>query len=287
MTFEKTPDAQISGTFIRELHTILVKELKRDGSKTPGKWRRGGVTINNSHHTPPEGAAVPSLMQELCEYINTDADGSQDVIKIAIAHHRFTAIHPFDNGNGRTARLLTYAMLVKANFINKKKRTLLNPSAIFCMDRNRYYDMLAKADKNTDKGIEVWCLYVARGISAEIDRVSKLLDKEYIVDKIIDPALRNALDSEFLSDTEYQILRIAMDRNVIQLKDIKHLFGITPSDAVQASRTIANMREKGLLMIEPGYQKRYVMRFSNNYLLRDVLNTMDKNGLLAVKNEAN
>lgn len=46
------------------------------------------------------------------------------------------------------------------------------------------------------------------------------------------------------------------------------------------------MRDKGLLMVHPKYKKKYVMRFANNYLLRDVLLAMDRNGLLAVKNEA-
>ena len=70
-------------------------------------------------------------MQDLCSYIESKSENKTDIIKIAIAHHRLAAIHPFDNGNGRTARLLTYAMLVKLRFIDKTKRTILNPSAIF------------------------------------------------------------------------------------------------------------------------------------------------------------
>lgn len=276
----------ITPSFIRELHKILVKGLKSDGSKTPGKWRTQPVTIEKSDHIPPEHVEVPSLMQDLCDYINANTDSKHDVINIAIAHHRFTAIHPFDNGNGRTARLLTYAMLVKTEFINKTKRTILNPSAIFCIDRQRYYDMLAVADKGTKGNLEKWCLYVAQGINAEMDRVNRLLDRKYATENIIDPALRNALDSKFISEEEYLILKIAMRDDVIQLQNIKHLFGPTPSDAVQASRVLASMREKNLLMIHPDYKKKYVMRFSNNYLLQDVLMAMNKNGLLVVENEA-
>lgn len=282
---EADPQA-ITPSFIRELHKILVKGLKKDGSKTPGKWRTQAVKIEQSKHIPPEHIEVPALMQELCDYINSDVASKQDIIKIAIAHHRFTAIHPFDNGNGRTARLVTYAMLVRAEFINKAKRTILNPSAIFCIDRQKYYDMLAAADKGTDQVLENWCLYVAQGISAETERVNRLLDRDYAIDHIIEPALKNALDSKFISDDEYQILKIAMRDNIIQVQNIKHLFGTTASDAVQASRVIANMKEKKLLMVHPNYQKKYIMRFANNYLLHDVLKAMDKNGLLVVENEA-
>lgn len=275
----------ITSAFVRELQKIITKGLTRDGSKTPGAWRTEPVKILQSSHTPPEHLEVPALMQELCNYIEQDDSSKLDIIKIATAHHRFTAIHPFDNGNGRTARLLTYAMLVKLRLIDKSKRTLLNPSAIFCINRQQYYDMLSQADTATDSGLEVWCLYVARGITAEMDRVNRLLNREYASEYIIEPALKNALDSKFISKDEYEILRVAMRDDIIQVQNIKHLFGATASDAVRASRVLANMKEKKLLMVHPDYQKKYVMRFANNYLLHDVLNAMDRNGLLVLENE--
>lgn len=275
----------ITPSLIREVQKIIVDGLKRDGSKKPGAWRTEQVKISNSPHRPPEHVEVPALIRELCDYIEYNDEGKLDIIKIATAHHRFAAIHPFDNGNGRTARLLTYAMLVKSRFIDKTKRTVLNPSAIFCIDRQRYYDMLAKADTGTESGIEDWCLYVAQGITAEMDRVNRLLDRDYAVTNIIEPALRNALDSKFISQDEYEILKIAMREDIIQAQDVKHLFGSTASAAVQTSRVLANMKDKKLLMVHPNYQKKNVMRFANNYLLHDVLKAMDKNGLLVVENE--
>lgn len=275
----------ITPSLIRELQKIITHGLKRDGSKTPGAWRSESVKIVNSRHTPPEHIEVPVLMQDLCDYIQGDNDSKLDIIKIATVHHRFAAIHPFDNGNGRTARLVTYAMLVQMKFIDKSKRTVLNPSAIFCIDRQRYYDMLEKADSFSEKGLEAWCLYVAEGIASEMDRINRLLDRDYAIEHIIEPALKNALDSKFISKDEYEILKIAMREDIIQAQNIKHLFGPTPSDAVRASRVLANMKEKKLLMVHPAYQKKYVMRFANNYLLHDVLNAMDRNGLLVVENE--
>lgn len=276
----------ITPALIREIQKIIVKGLTRDGSRTPGIWRTEPVKILNSPHRPPEHIEIPSLIRELCNYIENDDEDKLDIIKIATAHHRFAAIHPFDNGNGRTARLLTYTMLVKAKFIDKTKRTVLNPSAIFCIDRQHYYDMLSRADTGTETALEEWCLYVAQGITAEMDRVNRLLDRDYAVANIIEPALRNALDSKFISKDEYEILKIAMQKDIIQAQDVKHLFGTTASAAVQTSRVLSNMKDKKLLMVHPDYQKKYVMRFANNYLLHDVLKAMDKNGLLVVENEA-
>ena len=277
----------ITPGFIRELQKIVTANLKNSGSRAPGIWRQEPVHITKSVHQPPEHVEIPALMQDLCSYIESKSENKTDIIKIATAHHRLAAIHPFDNGNGRTARLLTYAMLVKLRFIDKTKRTILNPSAIFCADRQKYYTMLAKADSNRVADMEAWCLYVARGISAELERVNRLLDRNYSSSDIIEPAIKNALDSKYISQEEYEILRIAMRKDIIQAQDVRHIFGTTPSKMVQTSRVLAHMREKNLLMVHPNYKKKYVMRFANNYLLSDVLRAMYKNNLLVVKNEAN
>ena len=285
-TFDGDDDQLITPSFIREVQKIVVTDLKHDGSKWPGDWRSCSVHIKKSDHKPPDHIEIPQLVQELCDYIADGNDNKMDIIKIALAHHRLAAIHPFDNGNGRTARLVTYAMLIKAKFINKTMRTILNPSAIFCMDRQEYYDKLAAADSGKEEALEDWCLYVAQGIASEMVRVSKLLDRDYAVPHIIEPALKSALDSQFISAEEHEILKIAMQKDLIQAQDVRYLFGPTASAAVQTSRVLTNMRDKGLLMVHPKYKKKYVMRFANNYLLRDVLLAMDRNGLLVVKNEA-
>ena len=279
------PGSDITLGMIRELHKLTVKGLKVDGSKTPGKFRTEEVVILKSSHTPPNHIEVPILMRELIDYINTDMGRQYDIIKIATAHHRFAAIHPFDNGNGRTARLLTYAMLVQSRFIDDGAR-LLNPSSIFCMDRNEYYRLLSGADQGGERNIERWCLYVANGILDEVTRVSKLLDKEFAVSTILMPVLKRAHSNKNITDNEYEILKIAMEKNIIQARDVRHLFGTTASAAVQTSRVLASMRERKLLMSLPKSTNKYVMRFSNNYLLSGVLEQMNDNGLLPVAPDA-
>ena len=264
------PDGKITLGMIRELHKLTVKGLKDDGSKTPGKFRTEEVEIGKSAHIPPNHTELQALMQELVDYINEESGRQYDIIKIGIAHHRFAAIHPFDNGNGRTARLLTYAMLMQTRFIDDTIR-LLNPSSIFCMDRYEYYRLLGIADKGGEKNIEKWCTYVAEGILDEVTRVSKLLDKKFAVPAILTPVLKKAHADKNINSNEYEILKIAMEKDIIQAKDVKHLFGTTASAAVQTSRVLASMRERHLLMPLPKSSNKYVMRFSNNYLLGGVL----------------
>lgn len=100
----------------RELHTIVVKNLVREGDISPGQYRRGRVTITGSEHVPPEAMVVQSYMDELIEFINRKDPPKYDLLKTALIHHRFSWIHPFSNGNGRVVRLLTYALLIKYGF---------------------------------------------------------------------------------------------------------------------------------------------------------------------------
>ncbi len=84
----------------------------KEGSKTPGEYRKGFIDITGTHFLPPDDTQVQHYMEELFNFINSTNSPKYDLLKTALAHHRFVWIHPFDNGNGRTVRLLTYAMLV-------------------------------------------------------------------------------------------------------------------------------------------------------------------------------
>lgn len=281
---EKTVmDQPINRAFISELHKIVVKDLHSDGSNFPGQYRPTNVEILNSIHKPPNHTAVPAMMDELIEFINQDRESQYDLLKTAVAHHRFTAIHPFDNGNGRTVRLLTYAMLTKQRFIDDQGSRLLNPSAIFCMDRQKYYDMLAVADTGTDQGLLQWCEYVLTGIIIEIEKIDKLLDANFSIDNIILPSLKLALDKKQINQLEYDVLKVATTESPFQASDVRHLFGAEESDRIATSRLLSKLKKEGFIMVHPKYKLKYVLRFSNNYLLRGVMRQLDTHDLLPVR----
>ena len=93
-------------------------------------------------------------MTELEAFINRADPPKYDLIKVALAHHRFAWVHPFGNGNGRVVRLLTYAMLIKYGFRVNAVGQLLNPAAVFCADRNAYCARLGDADAGTNDALE-------------------------------------------------------------------------------------------------------------------------------------
>ncbi len=127
-------DSKIDRPFLSELHKLVVSDLNYlsggEGDKTPGLFRLGNVAIKKSKHKPIDFLRIDEFMDELFDFINKDDLPKYDLLKIAIVHHRFLWIHPFTNGNGRTARLITYAMLVKYGF-NVNAGRILNPTAVF------------------------------------------------------------------------------------------------------------------------------------------------------------
>ena len=274
---DETP---ISLHFIRELHSLTVKDLspEKEGAKHPGAFRTGNVRISGSSHTPPDSYLVEPLMRELVEFINSEAPAKYDLIKIAIAHHRFVWIHPFENGNGRVVRLFTYALLLK--FVFKSKDRIINPTAVFCSDRSEYYKYLSMADNNPEEGMIAWAEYMLRGLKVEIEKLDKLLDYRYLHPIILRSALKDALDKRYITDQEHKILVKLIDQpdGFIQSSDIAPIFPDKSSS--DRSRMIKALVGKRMLRPISENARRYLLSFENNYLLRSILTQLDKNGFL-------
>lgn len=275
-----TAGEPITEYFIRELHALAVSELAREGDKTPGSYRQSGVKIAQSSHLPPEALQVPSYMQELVEFINREDPPKYGLMKVALAHHRFGWIHPFGNGNGRTVRLLTYALLIKYGFNVKDGGRVLNPTAVFCNDRERYYQMLSEADKGTADGLEAWCLYVLNGILMELNKVDRLTSYDYLLSRILLPSLNYAKARELLTDMEFRILKLAFEqKGLIKAGDLAQ---VNPEWGKPAQRTyqINKLLNRRLLVPVQDGAREYVVMFVNNYLLRGIIQSLRDEGFI-------
>lgn len=264
--------------FLRELHTITVKNLSADkeGAKNPGRFRTVNVTINKSTHVPPDFTQVELLVDELLAFVNEQCLPKFDLLKIAIAHHRFVWIHPFENGNGRVVRLFTYAMLLKKGIFKRDER-IINPTAVFCSNRNEYYHYLSQADSYTDEGLVAWSEYVLRGLKNEMEKIDILLDYSYLLSTILLPALKDALEHSYISHREYDILKIAFEKKEFQASDIKPILSKNSSDT---SRIINKLRHQGMIVPVRPSARKYSPAFSNGLLLRSILSMLDANGFL-------
>ena len=118
--------------FIKKLN----ETINRDIRDTEG-YRTVQVVIRGSEHIPPEPEKIPNLMMHYIYNYNHD---EQDIFtKIAKYHIDFEKIHPFEDGNGRTGRLLINYELIKND---------LPPAVIAKEDRVRYFEFLRNNDSS-------------------------------------------------------------------------------------------------------------------------------------------
>lgn len=144
----------ISERLIRSLQQLVTKAIE---DSEAGKYRTGNVMISGSSHKPPPAYHVPKLMEELVDWIHKNIDKMHPVELAAKAHHRLVHIHPFTDGNGRTARLFMNLILMQKGY----------PMVIILKnDRKKYYRTLEKADKGETDDIEK---FVAQAVERSIN----------------------------------------------------------------------------------------------------------------------
>ena len=143
--------------FIKKLNETINQDIK----DTEG-YRKVQVFINGTEYIPPEAERVPNLMNYYVYNYNHD---EQDVfMKIAEYHIEFERIHPFEDGNGRTGRLLLNYELIKNNEY---------PIVITKDDRVQYFEFLNK------QNITALADYLRNLSKKEKERMEKFGDKEY------------------------------------------------------------------------------------------------------------
>jgi len=132
-----------------------LNRLALDGlSSYAGIYRPAGIAIRGSKHTPPESYLVPELVEEMCDYVNTN--WSRTPIHLAsYVLWRLNWIHPFVDGNGRTTRVVSFVVLcVRLGYRLPGTNTV--PDQI-SRDKNPYYQALELADAayQNEKNIDV------------------------------------------------------------------------------------------------------------------------------------
>lgn len=269
--------------YISELHKIITKDLTPppdgEGSNNPGDLRKHNVSIKKSKHTPPDVAVLQEYFDEFIKFINAEYKEQYQLLMVAIAHHRFAYIHPFDNGNGRIGRLLNYALLIKLGFQVKNGR-IINPSSVFYTDRNKYYNKLAKADTLNDSGVLDWTEYFLLGFKNEIEKIDSLLSREYVREKVLVPAIDFALEMENITEREYKILQYLIKQDSMSMKS-EELINIGINSSVQKSRVMKKLKEKKIIQPIKKGGRIYTIRFVNNYLLRGVMRSLEKEGFVS------
>ncbi len=119
----------LSEILIKELHAIILHGIDQSNA---GTYRKHDVIISEASHTPPSYIEVPQLMENLMVWYNKKTK-LHPLEKATMLHSKFVNIHPFVDGNGRTARLLMNLELIKSGYL---------PIIIESEQRFTYYEVL-------------------------------------------------------------------------------------------------------------------------------------------------
>ena len=188
----------------------------RGGKADPGNYRKVQNYIINSRtkeviYTPPPPLEVPHLMKEFTEWLNKEKDLSP-VLIAGIAQFQFVHIHPFLDGNGRTARLLSTLILYKTGYDFKRLFTI---SEYYDKDRPNYYKAIQSVRQN-NMDMTSWLEYFVDGLQSqmkEIQRKGEQLIKQDVklqkikrigLNKRQEKAVRHLIIKGRISVNEYQ-----------------------------------------------------------------------------------
>lgn len=135
------------------------------------------------HYIAPSPERVDEEMAHFLDWFNRQ-ENVNSVIRSAIAHFWFVCIHPFEDGNGRLARILSDMLLARTD---KSEFRFYNISSQINKDKKRYYDMLEKA-QHGDGNLTEWIGWYARTLSVALDEaeniVSTTLNKSFFWQKV-------------------------------------------------------------------------------------------------------
>lgn len=160
----------ISERLIRSLQQLIVKESE---PTIAGSYRSGTVMISGSKHRPPDPSDVPILMEELIKWVQSKKNKLHCIELAATFHHKITHIHPFFDGNGRTARLAMNVLLMQNGY----------PLVIILKnDRKKYYDVLEKADKGK---LEPLIKFVAQAVEKSLNIYLSAIDEAFGKKKLL------------------------------------------------------------------------------------------------------
>lgn len=160
---------------IAKIHFMMTKNVSYELNE-PGKYRNQKVQVGDKDHggvyTPPKCLPdIKKLMEEFTIWINTENFKRQDpVVRAALAHYHLGLIHPFGNGNGRTARAIEGILLRSANI--KYVPTML--SNYYYKKLDDYFWAFSLSRKNNDHDVTPFIKFVLDGV---IDSLNEIKDR--------------------------------------------------------------------------------------------------------------
>ncbi len=169
---------------ILHLHALVLHDIEASA----GMFRQQPVYIRGSDLRPPEARQVPQLMEQWVRWFDGEGQSYHPIVRAAIAHHGFVAVHPFIDGNGRCSRLLLNLQLLQTGYA---------PAFLLREWKLRYLQALQAADRGVYQPIiNLIGQAVEAGLDFYLDACATVPDEQY--QPLSELALQHSYDGNYL-----------------------------------------------------------------------------------------
>jgi Fic family protein len=214
---ERLQTLPISLRLIREIHAKLMDNVRGE-HLTPGEFRRSqnwigpaGCTLQNAPYVPPPAQEMFAALDQLERFLHAPSE-LPALVRVALIHYQFEAIHPFLDGNGRVGRLLITLLLCAWNLL---PQPLLYLSAYFEANRQEYYDRLLAVSQRGQW--EDWLHFFLMGVSVQsLDAVQRFtqLQTLYLV-------YAEQLQIERATERLIEVLNLVFERPIVTVRQVE------------------------------------------------------------------
>lgn len=214
---------------ILKIHRFLTKDVLENPADS-GAYRNRQVVIGNRitgviTFRPPDTKDVPILMNRFVQWLNSkNALQAHPVLVAGICHYEFVRIHPFIDGNGRTARALASLILYLRGFDTKRFFAL---DDYYDSDRQSYYKALQSVKQRT-LDLTKWLEYFTYGVALQIDKV-----KEKALSLSSDLRRKEMKGQTALTERQMKIVESINTNSYITNKMIREMFNLSDEGALK------------------------------------------------------
>lgn len=252
----------ISERLIQTLHALV---MANGGSKVkPNPYRDGQNVIRDSRtrrivYMPPEAKDVSGLMNGLVNWIRENSEIPCPIIA-GIAHYQFATIHPYYDGNGRTARLLTTKILHSGGYDLKGLYSL---EEYYAQNLGAYYEAISIGPSNNyyqgraEADITPWLEYFIEGMAFSFENVLRRMEEAELQGLPDQTEILRKLDPK-----QRKVLDLFLEFSTITSKQIGELFGFKPRTS---SKLCADWVKAGFLEIANVSNKSRTYKLSKQF----------------------
>lgn len=227
---------------LKKIHAIAMDKLMDTDSAHQLRTQQvvvRSVETGEIVFRPPVSLDIPFLLEEFLTWLNSkDAQEIHPVIRAGIVHYELVRIHPFVDGNGRTARAMAMLVLYAEGYDVKRFFSLED---YFDKDIQEYYRAILSVQQHAERDATYWLEYFSYGLAVELDRI-----REQVLKLSQDIKLKNKLGTQVaLSERQIILLELLQSTGQITTTEANAALPMISTDTIL--RDIKDLVEKGII----------------------------------------